>query len=219
MGLFRAHVLVCCGTGCTSSSSPRIMERFSELLPKFGLDKEIKIVKTGCFGLCAEGPVIVIYPEGIMYYRVKPEDVDEIVSEHLLKGRYVQRLMTLSIATSSDESFSADDNPFFKKQLRIALRNCGIINPEKIDEYIAHDGYQAIGKILTEKKDPMSIIAEIKSSGLRGRGGGGFPTGSKWEFAAKVANDTKYVCCNADEGDPGAFMDRSILEGDPHSVI
>src|SRR5659263_117795 len=219
MDLFRAHVLVCCGTGCTSSSSPLIMDRFSELLPAFGLDKEIKIVKTGCFGLCAEGPVVVIYPEGVMYYRVTPEDVDEIVSEHLLKGRYVHRLMTLTAVATADASYSAEDNSFFKKQLRIALRNCGVINPEKIDEYIAHDGYQAIGKILTDKRDPMSIIAEIKSSGLRGRGGGGFPTGSKWEFAAKVQNDTKYVCCNADEGDPGAFMDRSILEGDPHSVI
>jgi len=219
MELFRAHVLVCCGTGCTSSSSPQIMDRFSELLPTYGLDKEIKIVKTGCFGLCAEGPVVVIYPEGVMYYRVTPEDVDEIVSEHLLKGRYVHRLMTLTAVAPTDASYSAEDNSFFKKQLRIALRNCGVINPEKIDEYIAHDGYQAIGKILTDKRDPMSIIAEIKSSGLRGRGGGGFPTGSKWEFAAKVHNDTKYVCCNADEGDPGAFMDRSILEGDPHSVI
>jgi len=195
------------------------MDRFSELLPTYGLDKEIKIVKTGCFGLCAEGPVVVIYPEGVMYYRVTPEDVDEIVSEHLLKGRYVQRLMTLSTAQDTSESFSADDSGFFKKQMRIALRNCGVINPEKIEEYIAHDGYQAIGKILTEKVDPMSIIATVKASGLRGRGGAGFPTGSKWEFAAKVQNDTKYVCCNADEGDPGAFMDRSVLEGDPHSII
>jgi len=219
MDLFRAHVLVCCGTGCTSSSSPLIMDRFSDLLPTYGLDKEIKIVKTGCFGLCAEGPVVVIYPEGVMYYRVTPEDVDEIVSEHLLKGRYVQRLMTLSTAQDTSESFSADDSGFFKKQMRIALRNCGVINPEKIEEYIAHDGYQAIGKILAEKVDPMSIIATVKASGLRGRGGAGFPTGSKWEFAAKVQNDTKYVCCNADEGDPGAFMDRSVLEGDPHSII
>jgi len=195
------------------------MDRFSDLLPTYGLDKEIKIVKTGCFGLCAEGPVVVIYPEGVMYYRVTPEDVDEIVSEHLLKGRYVQRLMTLSTAQDTSESFSADDSGFFKKQMRIALRNCGVINPEKIEEYIAHDGYQAIGKILTEKVDPMSIIATVKASGLRGRGGAGFPTGSKWEFAAKVQNDTKYVCCNADEGDPGAFMDRSVLEGDPHSII
>ena len=219
MEIFRAHVLVCCGTGCTSSNSPKIMDRFEELLPLHDLDKEIKVVKTGCFGLCAEGPIVVVYPEGVMYYRVSPDDVEEIVSEHLLKGRFVRRLMTLSSEIPSTERMSADDNNFFKKQLRIALRNCGIINPEKIEEYIARDGYQALGKILTEKTDPMAIIALIKQSGLRGRGGGGFPTGNKWEFAAKVQNDVKYVCCNADEGDPGAFMDRSILEGDPHSVI
>jgi len=219
MEIFRAHVLVCCGTGCTSSNSPKIMDRFEELLPLHDLDKEIKVVKTGCFGLCAEGPIVVVYPEGVMYYRVSPDDVEEIVSEHLLKGRFVRRLMTLSSEIPSTERMSADDNNFFKKQLRIALRNCGIINPEKIEEYIARDGYQALGKILTEKTDPMAIIAMIKQSGLRGRGGGGFPTGNKWEFAAKVQNDVKYVCCNADEGDPGAFMDRSILEGDPHSVI
>ncbi len=219
MEIFRAHVLVCCGTGCTSSNSPKIMDRFEELLPLHDLEKEIKVVKTGCFGLCAEGPIVVVYPEGVMYYRVSPDDVEEIVSEHLLKGRFVRRLMTLSSEIPSTERMSADDNNFFKKQLRIALRNCGIINPEKIEEYIARDGYQALGKILTEKTDPMAIIAMIKQSGLRGRGGGGFPTGNKWEFAAKVQNDVKYVCCNADEGDPGAFMDRSILEGDPHSVI
>ena len=219
MEIFRAHVLVCCGTGCTSSKSPKIMDRFSELLPTHDLDKEVKVVKTGCFGLCAEGPIVVVYPEGVIYYRVTPDDVEEIVSEHLLKGRFVRRLMTLTSETPASERVSADDNNFFKKQLRIALRNCGIINPEKIDEYIARDGYQALGKILTEKPDPMDIIAQIKKSGLRGRGGGGFPTGNKWEFAAIVKNDTKYVCCNADEGDPGAFMDRSILEGDPHSVL
>ena len=219
MEFYRAHVLVCCGTGCTSSNSVRIMDRFSDLLPKNGLDKEVKVVKTGCFGLCAEGPVVVIYPEGVMYYRVTPEDVNEIIAEHLLKGRYVQRLMTLTIDKQTEDTLSADDNNFFKKQMRVALRNCGVINPEKIEEYIARDGYQALGRILTEKPDPMEIIQTIKASGLRGRGGGGFPTGSKWEFAAKVQNDTKYVCCNADEGDPGAFMDRSILEGDPHSVI
>jgi NADP-reducing hydrogenase subunit HndC len=195
------------------------MDRFSDLLPKNGLDKEVKVVKTGCFGLCAEGPVVVIYPEGVMYYRVTPEDVSEIIAEHLLKGRYVQRLMTLSVEKQTEDNLSVDDNNFFKKQMRVALRNCGVINPEKIEEYIARDGYQALGRILTEKPDPMEIIQTIKASGLRGRGGGGFPTGSTWEFAAKVQNDTKYVCCNADEGDPGAFMDRSILEGDPHSVI
>ena len=218
MDLFRAHVLVCCGTGCTSSNSAKILEQFEQQIPAQGLDKEVKVVRTGCFGLCAQGPIVVIYPEGVMYYRVTPEDVAEIVSEHLLKGRYVERLMAPKTDKAS-ESSSANDSNFFKKQLRVALRNCGNINPENIDEYIANDGYQALGKILTDKRDPMDIINEIKASGLRGRGGGGFPTGTKWEFAAKVENDTKYVCCNADEGDPGAFMDRSILEGDPHSVI
>lgn len=219
MDLFRAHVLVCCGTGCTSSNSAKILEQFEQQIPAQGLDKEVKVVRTGCFGLCAQGPIVVIYPEGVMYYRVTPEDVSEIVSEHLLKGRYVERLMAPKTDAASSEKASANDSNFFKKQLRIALRNCGNINPENIEEYIAHDGYQALGKILTEKRDPMDIINEIKAAGLRGRGGGGFPTGTKWEFAAKVENDTKYVCCNADEGDPGAFMDRSILEGDPHSVI
>ncbi len=217
MAIYRAHVLVCCGTGCTSSSSPKIMKQFEDLLPEYGLDQEIQIVKTGCFGLCAEGPVVVIYPEGIMYYRVAPEDVQEIISEHLLKGRFVHRLMSLTSADLKDNA--EPDNSFFAKQMRVALRNCGFINPEKIEEYIAHDGYLALGTILTTKRAPDDIIQEIKKSGLRGRGGGGFPTGMKWEFAAKVQNDTKYVCCNADEGDPGAFMDRSILEGDPHSVI
>jgi len=217
MALYRAHVLVCCGTGCTSSSSPKIMKQFEDLLPEYGLEQEIQIVKTGCFGLCAEGPVVVVYPEGIMYYRVSPEDVQEIISEHLLKGRFVHRLMSLTSADLQDNAEA--DNSFFAKQMRVALRNCGFINPEKIEEYIAHDGYLALGTILTTKRDPNDIIQEIKKSGLRGRGGGGFPTGMKWEFAAKVPNDTKYVCCNADEGDPGAFMDRSILEGDPHSVI
>ncbi|MEA4888350.1 MAG: NADH-quinone oxidoreductase subunit NuoF [Clostridiaceae bacterium] len=219
MDLYRAHVLVCCGTGCTSSQSPRIIENMEKELAANGLSKEVKVVKTGCFGLCAEGPIMVIYPEGVMYYRVTPDDVAEIVSEHLLKGRYVKRLMTLQTALPLDQARNVEESSFFKKQKRIALRNCGVINPELIDEYIAHDGYQALGKILTEKVAPMDVINEIKKAGLRGRGGGGFPTGMKWEFAAKQQNDQKYVCCNADEGDPGAFMDRSILEGDPHSVI
>jgi len=219
MELFRAHVLVCCGTGCTSSNSQKIIEQFDKLLPENGLETEVKVVKTGCFGLCAEGPIVVVYPEGVMYYRVTPADVSEIVLEHLLKGRHVNRLMTLSAEPESLTALAAEDSGFFKKQKRIALRNCGVINPEEIDEYIANDGYLALGNILTEKRDPLSIIEVVKKSGLRGRGGGGFPTGLKWEFAAKVENDTKYVCCNADEGDPGAFMDRSILEGDPHSII
>ena len=219
MELFRAHVLVCCGTGCTSSNSQQIIDQFDQLLPANNIDKEVKVVKTGCFGLCAEGPIVVVYPEGVMYYRVDPKDVAEIVSEHLVKGRHVERLMIPHPESTKTDMHSSTESDFFKKQLRVALRNCGAINPEEIDEYIAHDGYLALGKILSEKRDPLDIIDEIKRSGLRGRGGGGFPTGMKWEFAAKVENDVKYVCCNADEGDPGAFMDRSILEGDPHSVI
>ena len=219
MDLYRAHVLVCCGTGCTSSQSPRIIENMEKELAAHGLASEVKVVKTGCIGLCAEGPIMVIYPEGVMYYRVSPDDVAEIVSEHLLKGRYVQRLMTVQAAVPLDQARNVEESDFFKKQKRIALRNCGIINPELIDEYIAHDGYQALGKILTEKMAPLDVINEVKKAGLRGRGGGGFPTGMKWEFAAKQKNDQKYVCCNADEGDPGAFMDRSILEGDPHSIV
>ena len=212
MSNYRAHVLVCCGTGCTSSNSHIIMENFSKFVAEKGLEKEIDVVKTGCFGLCAEGPIVVIYPEGTMYYRCTPEDVEEIVNEHLVKGRKVERLL---------KTGNPDSNPtdFYSKQMRIALRNCGRINPDKIEEYIAHDGYQALCKILSTKRDPAEIISEITESGLRGRGGGGFPTGMKWDFAAKVQNDTKYVCCNADEGDPGAFMDRSILEGDPHTII
>lgn len=212
MSNYRAHVLVCCGTGCTSSNSHIIMENFSKFVAEKGLEKEIDVVKTGCFGLCAEGPIVVIYPEGTMYYRCTPEDVEEIVNEHLVKGRKVERLL---------KTGNPDSNPtdFYSKQMRIALRNCGRINPDKIEEYIAHDGYQALCKIFSTKRDPAEIISEIKESGLRGRGGGGFPTGMKWDFAAKVQNDTKYVCCNADEGDPGAFMDRSILEGDPHTII
>ena len=219
MDLYRAHVLVCSGTGCTSSKSPRIIENMEKELAAKGLAKEVKVVKTGCFGLCAEGPIMVVYPEGVMYYRVSPDDVAEIVSEHLLKGRYVQRLMTVQTAVPLDQARNVEESDFFKKQMRVALRNCGLINPELIDEYIAHDGYQALGKILTEKMAPLDVINEVKKSGLRGRGGGGFPTGMKWEFAAKQKNDQKYVCCNADEGDPGAFMDRSVLEGDPHSVV
>ncbi|MDW7659092.1 MAG: NADH-quinone oxidoreductase subunit NuoF [Bacillota bacterium] len=219
MDLYRAHVLVCCGTGCTSAQSIRIIENMEKELAACGLSKEVKIVKTGCFGLCAEGPIMVVYPEGVMYYRVSPDDVTEIVSEHLLKGRYIERLMTVQTAVPLDQARNVEESDFFKKQLRIALRNCGIINPELIDEYIAHDGYMALGKILSEKITPLDVIDEVKKSGLRGRGGGGFPTGLKWEFAARQQNDQKYVCCNADEGDPGAFMDRSILEGDPHSVV
>ncbi len=219
MEFYRAHVLVCCGTGCTASQSPQIIEKMDEELKTHGLEKEIKVVKTGCFGLCAEGPIMVVYPEGVMYYHVSVKDVPEIVSEHLLKGRYVQRLMTIGEGTPLERAKNVDESNFFSKQLRVALRNCGVVNPESIDEYIANDGYRALASVLTEKRTPIDIIEELKKAGLRGRGGGGFPTGMKWEFAARQTSDQKYVCCNADEGDPGAFMDRSVLEGDPHSIV
>ena len=217
MDIYRAHVLVCCGTGCTSSNSEKIIEQFDVHLKNNKLDKEVKVVKTGCFGLCAQGPIVVVYPEGAMYTMVKPEDVKEIVEEHLLKGRIVKRLLA-GDKEAEDVTKSLDNVDFFKRQMRVALRNCGVINPEAIEEYIAYDGYKALAKVLTEMT-PEQVIDTIKKSGLRGRGGGGFPTGLKWEFAARSQDDQKYVCCNADEGDPGAFMDRSILEGDPHSVI
>ncbi len=217
MQLFRSHVLVCGGTGCTSSNSEAIMSELNQNLVKNQLDSEVKVVQTGCFGLCEEGPIMVIYPEGTMYCRVDVKDVPEIVEEHLLKGRLVTRLLEASSQVQEDNQ-DIEQSSFFKKQLRVALRNCGRINPEEIDEYIAFDGYKALAKALSEMT-PVEVIQTIKDSGLRGRGGGGFPTGTKWDFAAQQVNDEKYVCCNADEGDPGAFMDRSVLEGDPHSVI
>ena len=219
MELYRSHVLVCGGTGCTSSGSQKIIDELETQLKEQGIDKEVMVVKTGCFGLCALGPIMVVYPEGAFYSMVKPEDIKEIVSEHLVKGRIVKRLL-YSETVHEDEGKikSLNEVDFYKKQMRIALRNCGVINPEKIEEYIAFDGYKALGKVLTEMS-PEELIAEMKASGLRGRGGAGFPTGVKWEFASKSVADQKYVCCNADEGDPGAFMDRSVLEGDPHSVI
>lgn len=217
MQLYRAHVLVCAGTGCTSSNSLKIMDEMETLLKDNSLESEIKIVKTGCFGLCAEGPIVVVYPEGAMYTRVGVADVKDIVEEHLLKGRIVKRLLA-GEKEAEDISKALESVDFFKRQHRIALRNCGRINPENIDEYIAFDGYRALEKVLTGMT-PEAVIDTIKRSGLRGRGGGGFPTGIKWEFAAKQVSDQKYVCCNADEGDPGAFMDRSVLEGDPHSLI
>ena len=217
MDMVRAHVLCCGGTGCTSSGSEDIIKEMEAQLKANGLDKEIKVVKTGCFGLCALGPIMIVYPEGAFYSRVKVEDVKEIVEEHLLKGRIVKRLL-YSETVDEDNIKSLNEVDFYKKQHRIALRNCGVINPENIDEYIAVDGYRALGKVLTEMSRE-EVIDVIKKSGLRGRGGGGFPTGTKWDFTYKAEGDQKYVCCNADEGDPGAFMDRSILEGDPHSVI
>ncbi|MFA6309317.1 MAG: NADH-quinone oxidoreductase subunit NuoF [Clostridia bacterium] len=217
MQIVRSHVLICGGTGCTSSNSPKVIEEFKVQLNLNKIQDEVKIVQTGCHGLCAEGPIVVIYPEGSMYTMVKVEDVKEIVDEHLIKGRIVKRLLA-GDKDVQDFTKSLDNVEFFKKQHRIALRNCGVINPENIDEYIAYDGYKALGTVLTTMK-PHDVIDTLKISGLRGRGGGGFPTGLKWEFAAKQKANQKYVCCNADEGDPGAFMDRSVLEGDPHSVI
>lgn len=215
--MYRSHVLVCGGTGCTSSGSQQIITALEQEIKNNGLQSEVKVIKTGCFGLCALGPIMVIYPEGSFYSAVKPEDIPEIVSEHLLKGRIVKRL--LYSETVEDENVkSLNETQFYKKQMRVALKNCGVIDPENIDEYIAFEGYSALGKVLTEMS-PTEVIDLIKDSGLRGRGGGGFSTGLKWSFAAANQADQKYVCCNADEGDPGAFMDRSILEGDPHVVL
>jgi NADP-reducing hydrogenase subunit HndC len=213
----RSHVLVCGGTGCTSSNSGLILEAFNKELEKQGLADEVKVVTTGCFGLCALGPVVIVYPEGSFYSSVKVEDVPEIVSEHLLKGRIVTRLLYQG-TVAEDQIKSLNETDFYRKQVRVALRNCGIINPESIDEYIACDGYQALARCLTEYT-PEQVIQIVADSGLRGRGGGGFPTGRKWALTAPNNAPQKYVVCNADEGDPGAFMDRSILEGDPHSVI
>ena len=215
--MYRSHVLVCGGTGCTSSGSVLIIAVLEKEIKAVGLAEEVNVVRTGCFGLCALGPIMIVYPEGSFYSRVKPEDIKEIVDEHLLKGRIVKRLL-YSETVEDDNVKSLNETDFYKKQHRVALRNCGVINPENIDEYIAMDGYAALGKCLTEYK-PEEVIQIIKDSGLRGRGGAGFPTGVKWSFAAANQADQKYVCCNADEGDPGAFMDRSVLEGDPHAVI
>jgi len=218
MDLARGHVLVCGGTGCTSSNSAKIIEEFEKNLAEKGIQDEIKVVRTGCFGLCALGPIVIVYPEGAFYTLVKPEDVSEIVEEHLLKGRIVKRLLYQETVVDDENIKSLNEINFYKKQDRIALKNCGVINPESIEEYIAFGGYSALGKVLTEMK-PQEVIDEIKESGLRGRGGGGFPTGLKWQFTANSVSDKKFVACNADEGDPGAFMDRSVLEGDPHAVI
>ena len=217
--MIRTHVLICGGTGCTSSGSVKIAAAMEEEIAKRGLSEEIKVVRTGCFGLCALGPVMIVYPEGTFYSRVKLEDVPEIVEEHFLKGRVVDRLVYRE--TEGDEKVevpSLQETGFYKTQMRVALRNCGVINPEQIDEYIAMDGYAALGKVLTEMT-PEEVIQVMKDSGLRGRGGAGFPTGMKWDFAARNKVPQKYVVCNADEGDPGAFMDRSVLEGDPHAVL
>ncbi len=218
--MYRAHVLVCGGTGCSSSGSGKIQDTFKEQLEEKGLSSEVAIVQTGCHGLCALGPIVVVYPEGTFYSQVTPEDVPEIVSEHLLKGRIVERLVYKEEDEDEGSVKSYADTDFAKKQHRVALRNCGVINPENIDEYIGTRGYEALGKVLTEMT-PEQVIDVILASGLRGRGGAGFPTGRKWQLARNLVQDggPKYVCCNADEGDPGAFMDRSVLEGDPHVVL
>ncbi len=217
--MIRSHVLICGGTGCTSSGSVTLQQLFAENIEKHGLSEEIKIVQTGCFGLCAMGPVVIVHPDGTFYSRVQAEDVAEIVEEHLLKGRVVERLEYRDDQTAHVEgNVSLNDTAFYKSQTRVALRNCGVINPEEIDEYIAMDGYAALGKVLTEMT-PEDVIKCVTDSGLRGRGGGGFPTGRKWSLTAMNAAPQKYVVCNADEGDPGAFMDRSVLEGDPHALI
>lgn len=215
--MYRSHVLVCGGTGCTSSGSQQIMETLKEEIKKAGLEKEVSVVQTGCHGLCALGPIMIVYPDASFYSMVKVEDIPEIVQEHLLKGRVVTRLLYQETVTPAGVKALIDTN-FYKKQHRIALRNCGIINPEVIEEYIGTGGYQALGKVLTEMT-PDDVIQCLMDSGLRGRGGGGFPTGLKWKLAKQNDADQKYVCCNADEGDPGAFMDRSVLEGDPHAVL
>ena len=217
--MYRSHVLICGGTGCTSSGSAAIEKALVSEIEKNGLKEEVQVVKTGCFGLCALGPIMIVYPEGTFYSMVKVEDIPEIVEEHLLKGRIVTRLVYQETVTDNGIK-SLQDTAFYKKQHRVALRNCGVINPENIDEYIGEGGYQALAKVLTEMT-PDDVIQTILDSGLRGRGGGGFPTGMKWKLARNIVKDAdqKYVCCNADEGDPGAFMDRSVLEGDPHVVL
>ena len=213
----RAHVLVCGGTGCKSAGSKEVQLEFARQLEQKGLSDEVMIVETGCHGFCEHGPLVIIYPEGTFYCRVKPEDVEEIVDSHLFKGRIVERLLYHEPLTHEQIPSYSEIN-FYKKQKRLVLENCGAINPEQIEEYIAVGGYEALAKAITTMQ-PQEVIEEVKKSGLRGRGGGGFPTGMKWQFAANSVSDKKYVICNADEGDPGAFMDRSVLEGDPHKVL
>ena len=217
MSDYNSQILICGGTGCKASESDEIAATFRRLLADYGMEDDVQVLITGCFGFCEKGPIVKIMPDKTFYVHVTPADVDEIIKEHLVKGRQVEKLLyrdpnTQRVVTESKEM------DFYKKQVRIALRNCGFIDPENIDEYIARDGYMALGKCLTELTSGQ-VVEEVKMSGLRGRGGGGFPTGLKWEITARVPGDKKYVVCNADEGDPGAFMDRSILEGDPHSVI
>ena len=216
--MYRSHVLVCGGTGCTSSGSPQIMEALKNEIKRQGLEDEVAVVETGCHGLCALGPIMIVYPDATFYSMVQPGDVPEIVSEHLLKGRPVTRLLYQETVSPTGGIKALSDTDFYKKQHRIALRNCGVINPENIEEYIGTGGYEALGKVLTEMT-PDDVIQTLLDAGLRGRGGAGFPTGHKWKLCKQNDADQKYVCCNADEGDPGAFMDRSVLEGDPHAVL
>ena len=213
----RKNVLICGGTGCTSSHSMDIRDALIKELQIAGIEDEIKVITTGCFGLCALGPIMIVYPEGTFYSKVKPEDMHEIVTEHLVKGNPVRKLL-YSETVKGDEILALDQTPFYAKQQRVALRNCGVIDPECINEYIARDGYQALAKVITTMT-PKEVIQTILDSGIRGRGGAGFPTGKKWAFAEAQPAGKKYVVCNADEGDPGAFMDRSVLEGDPHAVL
>ncbi len=215
--MYRSTVLVCGGTGCTSSGSQQIIDVLDEEIKKHGIQNEVNVIKTGCFGLCELGPIMIVYPEGSFYSRVDVKNIPEIVSEHLVNGNVVTKLLYKD-TVKGNSIISLNETPFYKKQMRVALKNCGVISPECIDEYIAMDGYFALAKVLSEMQ-PEDVIKVIKDSGLRGRGGGGFPTGVKWGLAAANKSDQKFVCCNADEGDPGAFMDRSILEGDPHVVL
>lgn len=217
MSKYRMHLLVCGGTGCRASESEKIVENLNKYVKENNMENEVQVVTTGCFGFCEKGPIVKVHPDNVFYVEVKPEDAEEIVKEHVIKGRMVERLLYVE-PTFKEKIESNKDMPFYKKQLRIALRNCGFIDPEDINEYIANDGYGALGKVLTEMS-PEDVISTIKKSGLRGRGGGGFPTGLKWEATSKSVSNVKYVICNADEGDPGAFMDRSVLEGDPHCVL
>ena len=217
MSKYSMHLLVCGGTGCHASESDAIVCNLRDELEAKGLMDSVQVIMTGCFGFCEKGPIVKVMPDNTFYVQVKPEDAQTIVEEHVIKGRKVTRLLYKD-PVSKEAISDSKHMGFFKKQLRIVLRNCGFINPENIDEYIARDGYQALGKVLTEMT-PEAVIKEVKDSGQRGRGGAGFSTGLKWELARKNQSDEKYVVCNADEGDPGAFMDRSVLEGDPHSVL
>lgn len=215
---YKYQVLVCGGTGCTSSGSKRVIEKLEEEIKKNGLEKDVHIVRTGCFGLCSLGPIMIVYPEGSFYARVTTDEIPKIVEQHLKNGKVVKEMLYEQTVKDDGTVISLDETNFYRKQLRVALRNCGVIDPEDIEEYIATGGYQALAKVLTSMT-PDDVIDTLLKSGLRGRGGGGFPTGRKWAFAKASQNEQKYVCCNADEGDPGAFMDRSILEGDPHSIL